>query len=463
MEKTDVAKDPAVKKKGEDLEYAYDAVRVANKFLESQLQKQQAEWKDELEDLRNQLSQKICSGSSPAKKRFSFTFISLSAPTTETLCAARPKPAAVAGLLECRKRDETKLLKNLITDLRSEGALALPPGLPASVIFLCVRQADSSGDQARARSLCSAALVAMKAALKKQTSDLDMTALWLKNSLDSDELVSMTTDLSDLTRSLSDLCIQAYQQLLSITETQLQKLIVPALLESETIAGLSGSAAKLVVSRKRAGSDPRPLGADAPTMALVLRQLGALHTALSRQALPQSLAEQAFRQMTYLICASALNNLLLRKDMCCCSRGMQIRYNLSVLEEWLRSRGLAAGGAVATLEPLIQAAQLLQVGKKTDADAQAIVLTCTALSSKQIMKILTLYTPHSDLDEKVSLNFIRTVQELVKGRSDSQPPQLLMDVRRAFPVTVPYSPTPALSADDLVIPDSLKISFLRRS
>ncbi|XP_054903851.1 unconventional myosin-Va [Poeciliopsis prolifica] len=507
MEKMDVAKDPAVKKKGEDLEYAYDAVRVANKFLESQLQKQQTEWKDELEDLRNQLSQKICSGSCPKKRdlwqllearefecmrlrrelkelrhtatlRHLLTQVSLSAPATETFCAARPKPAAVAGLLECRKRDETKLIKNLITDLRSEGALALPPGLPASVIFLCVRQADCIGDQARARSLCSAALTAMKAALKKQTSDLDMTALWLKNvyllhdlliqhspkqSLDSDELVSMTTDLSDLTRSLSVLCIQAYQQLLSITETQLQKLIAPALLESETIAGLSGSAVKLVVSRKRAGSDPRPLGADAPTMASVLRQLGALHTALSRQALPQSLTEQAFRQMTYLICASALNNLLLRKDMCCWSRGMQIRYNVSVLEEWLRSRGLAAGGAVATLEPLIQAAQLLQVGKKTDADAQAIVQTCTALSSKQIMKILTLYTPHSDLDEKVSLNFIRTVQELVRGHSDSQPPQLLMDVRRAFPVTVPYSPPPALSADDLVIPDSLKISFLRRS
>lgn len=104
---------------------------------------------------------------------------------------------------------------------------------------------------------------------------------------------------------------------------------VPALLESETIAGLSGSAVKLVVSRKRAGSDPRPLGTDAPTMASVLRQLRALHTALSRQALPQSLAEQAFRQMTYLICASALNNLLLRKDMCCWSRGMQIRYTVA--------------------------------------------------------------------------------------------------------------------------------------
>ena len=33
MERMDVAKDPAVKMKGEDLECAYDAVRVANKSV----------------------------------------------------------------------------------------------------------------------------------------------------------------------------------------------------------------------------------------------------------------------------------------------------------------------------------------------------------------------------------------------------------------------------------------------
>uniref|UniRef100_A0A4W6CDY0 Methyl-CpG binding domain protein 3b n=1 Tax=Lates calcarifer TaxID=8187 RepID=A0A4W6CDY0_LATCA len=400
-------------------------------------------------------------------------------------CPPRPTPAAaVTGLLECRKRDETKLIKNLITGetdppyVRVDSALSLPPGLPAGVIFLCVRQADCSGDQTRARSLCSAAVTAMKAALKKHSSDVDMTALWLKNAcvlhdlltqhspkqtLESDELVPLTTDLSDLIRALSDLCIQGYQQLLSITETRLQNIIVAALLESETIPGLSGTAVKLVMSRKRAGSDPRTVASgDAPTMASVLRELGALHTALSRQDLPSTLMEQAFHQLTYLISASALNSLLLRKDMCCWSRGMQIRYNVSLLEEWLRSRGLQTGGAVATLEPLIQAVQLLQAGKKTEAEAQALVQTCTALSSQQIVKILTLYTPHSDLDERVTLNFIRTVQGLLKGRSDCQPPQLLMDVRRVFPVTFPYLPPAVLHAEQLVIPDSLKISFLRR-
>lgn len=43
-----------------------------------------------------------------------------------------------------------------------------------------------------------------------------------------------------------------------------------------------------------------------------------------------------------------------------------------------------AGGAVDTLEPLIQAARLLQVAKKTDADAQDLVQTCTALYNQQV-------------------------------------------------------------------------------
>ncbi|XP_068581992.1 unconventional myosin-Va [Cebidichthys violaceus] len=503
MEMMDVAKDPAVKMKGEDLAHAYDAVRVANKFLESQLRSQHSQREEELEALRCQLSQAISGSSSAAQqqelqalleareqecvrlrrelKELKNT-VSLRRLLTQVFnpetssCPSQTKPAAVTGLLECRKRDEAKLIKNLITDIRVDSALSLPPGLPASVLFLCVRRADCSGDQTHARSLCSAAVTAMKAALKKHSNDVDMTALWLKNAhllhdlltqhspkqtLDSDEVVSLTPDLSDLIRTLSDLCIQAYQQLLSITEKHLQNIIVPALLESDTI--LSGLAGKLGTSRKRAGSDPRTVGGDAPTMAAVLRKLGALHTALSHQDLSPTLMEQAFNQLIYLISASAFNSLLLRKDMCCWSRGMQIRYNVSLLEEWLRSRGLQTGGAVATLEHLIQAVQLLQAGKKTESDAKALVRTCTALSSQQIVKILTLYTPGSDLDERVTLNFIRTVQGLLKGRSDGQPPQLLMDVRRVFPVTFPYLPPPVLHAEQLVIPDSLKISFLRRT
>lgn len=54
------------------------------------------------------------------------------------------------------------------------------------------------------------------------------------------------------------------------------------------------------------------------------------------------------------------------------------------LEEWLHCRGLQTGGAASSLAPLIQAAQVLQVSKNTDADALAIVRACTALSAPQV-------------------------------------------------------------------------------
>lgn len=101
---------------------------------------------------------------------------------------------------------------------------------------------------------------------------------------------------------------------------------VPAMLESETIPGLSGAVVKLVTSRKRAGSDPRSAGSlDGTSMPTVLKELGALYTALVRQELPSTLLEQAFRQVTHLLAACSLNSLMLRKDMCCWNRGLLIR------------------------------------------------------------------------------------------------------------------------------------------
>lgn len=41
----------------------------------------------------------------------------------------------------------------------------------------------------------------------------------------SEEVVPLSADLSDQRRTLSDLAIQAYQQLLSITESRLQPII----------------------------------------------------------------------------------------------------------------------------------------------------------------------------------------------------------------------------------------------
>lgn len=49
---------------------------------------------------------------------------------------------------------------------------------------------------------------------------------------------------------------------------------------------------------------------------------------------------QIFKQIFYYLCASSLNNLLLRKELCHWSKGSQIRYNLSHFEMWPREKSL---------------------------------------------------------------------------------------------------------------------------
>ncbi|XP_066551271.1 unconventional myosin-Va [Amia ocellicauda] len=535
MESLGVAKDRAERMRGEDLRHAYDAVRVANKFLESQLLSQREQWERELCALRGQgqggrglavaLGPPLDTPIPPAVQEQLSTLVSENMDLQEQLEArereagrlreelkaqrhtlalqhapthtgsgavvtsgeeALPvtqKGVELLGLLECQRRDEGRLIRNLITDLRAEPALSLPLGLPARLLSLVIGQAVVSGEETRARSLCASTIAGLKGALKKHSADVGMTALWLSNtcllsdlliqycpatrpadSCDwSEEPARVTPDLSEARRALAGLSIQAYQQLLAITERRLQPLIVPALLESEGIAGLSSSSTKTPASRLRGVVEGRGSGVGGPGVAAVLGELGVLEAAMVRQALPPTLRGQAFRQLSHLLAATALNSLLLRRDVCSWSRGLQIRYNVSQLEEWLRSHSLQLEGAVDALEPLIQAAQLLQVSKRSEGDAQAIVDTCTALSSQQIVKILTLYTPHSEAEERVTLNFIRSVQALLRARCQGELRQLLLDVHRVFPVTFPsLPPTPPLRADQLDIPAGLKLSFLRR-
>lgn len=78
-----------------------------------------------------------------------------------------------------------------------------------------------------------------------------------------------------------------------------------------------------------------------------------------------------------------LKVLLLISQLTSCL-GCLSRFNISQLEEWLRGKNLQQSGAAQTLEPLIQAAQLLQLKKKTSEDAEAICSLCTSLTTQQV-------------------------------------------------------------------------------
>ena len=61
-----------------------------------------------------------------------------------------------------------------------------------------------------------------------------------------------------------------------------------------------------------------------------------------------------------------------------------LRFNVTQLEEWLRSLKICDGKIKETLEPLVHASQLLQLKKQTDADALEICEMCTKLNPAQV-------------------------------------------------------------------------------
>lgn len=92
------------------------------------------------------------------------------------------------------------------------------------------------------------------------------------------------------------------------------------MLEHETIQGVSG--VKPTGLRKRTSSI-----ADEGTYTLdsIIRQLNTFHSIMCQHGTDPELIKQVVKQQFYIIGAVTLNNLLLRKDMCSWSKGMQIR------------------------------------------------------------------------------------------------------------------------------------------
>lgn len=261
-------------------------------------------------------------------------------------------------------------------------------------------------------------------------------------------------ELSEYQQVFEDLAIQIYRQLIKCMEDALQPLIVSSMLEQENMQGVLGS--KPTGLRKKSSSFPEDGTA---TMEALLQRLSFFYSTMSQHGMDPPLTKQVVRQQFYIICAITLNNLLLRKDMCSWSKGLQIRYNVWQLEEWLTERDMADSGAKEMLEPLVQAAQLLQVKKKTEADAQVICSMCTELSPAQIVKILTLYTPIIEFEERVCTTFIDIIKGLLKDRDKS--PSLMMDTKKIFNVTIRFTAS-SVAFDTIQIPTSFNLGFLTR-
>lgn len=81
-------------------------------------------------------------------------------------------------------QDEVKLTKILVIDLKPKIAMSAIPGLPAYVIFMCIRYTDNLNDDEKVRKLLTCVIQNVKKVInKKGVGDFEVGVLWLGNVL----------------------------------------------------------------------------------------------------------------------------------------------------------------------------------------------------------------------------------------------------------------------------------------
>uniref|UniRef100_A0A673W8I0 Myosin VC n=1 Tax=Salmo trutta TaxID=8032 RepID=A0A673W8I0_SALTR len=388
-------------------------------------------------------------------------------------------PKEYLGMLEYKREDEPKLIQYIILDLKPRGVVVnMIPNMAAQLLFMCVRHADYLNDGAKLKSLMNAIISGVKKVITDHQADFELLSFWLSNMYHmlnclkqysgEEEFMKQNSprqnknclqnfDLSEHRQIFSDLAIRIYHQFISVMEKALVPMIVPGMLEHESLQGISSM--KPTGFRKRSNSIYEDQ--EVYTISSLLQQLNLYHITMSQHGMEEGLVRQAVKQTFFLVGAATLNNILLRKDMCSCRKGMQIRCNISYLEEWLKEKDLVQGtSAMETLKPLCQAAWLLQVNKTTDDDAKEIVEQCSELNTVQIVKILNSYTPIDDFEKRVAPSFVRKVQGLLQDREGGSS-QLMLDTQYRFQVTFPFTPS-SQALELLQLPSSLRLGFLTR-
>lgn len=389
------------------------------------------------------------------------------------LPAIRKKERDYEGMFEFRKEDINVIIRHLVIDLKPRVSVTLLPDLPAYILFMCIRHTDCINDDEKVRLLLTGYLNAVKRVVKKRE-DFDSSVLWLSNTLRllhnmkqysgdipfqtantprQNEQCLKNFDLSEYRVVLSNVALWIYNNIITNLKERIQPLTVPALLEHEAISGLDSNK----LGRPRSSSMGEEPESTQQKLNKLLDELSSVYKTLQYHGVDIEIVVQLFKQLFYFMCASALNNLLLRNELCHWAKGMQIRYNLSHLEQWARDRNLEAASKV--LQPIVQAAHLLQA-RKTDEDVNSVCEMCNKLTANQIVKILNLYTPADDFESRVPVSFIKKVQSKLSARGENNE-QLLMDLMYSYPVRFPFNPSD-IRLEDIEIPEVLHLPMLKK-
>lgn len=132
---------------------------------------------------------------------------------------------------------------------------------------------------------------------------------------------------------LDSLEYNIYHTWMQETKKKLHKMVVPALIESQSLPGfVTNDGGGRLFNRLLSGNHQPAFNMDD-----ILNLLNKVWKSLKSYYVEHSVIHQVVTELLKLIGVTSFNDLLMRRNFCSWKRAMQIQYNITRLEEWCKS------------------------------------------------------------------------------------------------------------------------------
>lgn len=253
---------------------------------------------------------------------------------------------------------------------------------------------------------------------------------------------------------LESLEYNIYHTLIDNTKRRLHKMVVPAVIESQSLPGFVENSGGRLFNRLISGG-----AANAPAYSMddVLSVLNTVWKALKTYYLEAAVVHQVITELMRLINSTAFNDLVLRRSFCSWKRAMQIQYNITRIEEWCKTKGIPE--AMLQLEHLSQSVKLLQLKKSTLGDIDIIYDVSWVLTPSQIHKLISQYHT-AEYENPISPEILKAAAARVTPNDRNDHLLLPPEVDEAGPYELPMPRE--VTGIETYIPAFIQASSLRR-
>ncbi|ORY00212.1 hypothetical protein K493DRAFT_278981 [Basidiobolus meristosporus CBS 931.73] len=285
--------------------------------------------------------------------------------------------------------------------------------IPANVLFLAARYGVLLGGPDLLETLMNQSFDKILEVVQQHRQDMSVLAFWLSNCtlllyyLKRD--VSLVTASVEFQLGLSELIHELYQSFVRNVTQRIEEVLEPAMLVHDAFPGMEdikfvGEKRNFLFPGKKAFTPPPSPRTSRFSVRRKSRFSIPVGTSRAKPATPKTVAcilsstlivlqsfevhptiiHYALNQIFYYISAEMFNRVMITKDYCCRAKAMQIRMNISSIEDWVHSNRLPQV-LIQHFNSLIQLLQLLQCISGLS-DLTELLVTIKELSGLNVLQ-----------------------------------------------------------------------------